>query len=348
MRQGLPPCGCRLAVALPGRSSAAARWSRGLVGPPATRTRMKSIRYLGAKTSLISALLDDFSLIRGARPASDVSVVDLFCGSAVVSHAAASAGYRVRSSDSESYARTLAAGATTSYTSAAGVAIGSMNDAAAAARAVAAGWTHGDTTRDVGRLALEYSPAGPHRRMFWTTENAAAIDAARQQVDSHDASLRPFLLASLLVSADAVANTTAVYGAYLKAFKPSALKPMVISPLHVNPNLAPTGSDVLEATDAQDALALLASEPQRPGVTIIYADPPYNNRQYSANYAPLRCETHSPRSATSILMPPSPALQVAHRLCSWQLCGPLGDQGGPSPRPVPLRVLPGEGRAPGV
>ena len=28
--------------------------------------------------------------------------------------------------------------------------------------------------------------------------------------------------------------------------------------------------------------------PIRDGITIVYADPPYNHRQYSANYAPLK------------------------------------------------------------
>ena len=45
-----------------------------------------------------------------------------------------------------------------------------------------------------------------------------------------------FLLGSLLVSIDRVANTTSVYGAYLKKLKASALKPLVLEPIHQKKN----------------------------------------------------------------------------------------------------------------
>ena len=236
-------------------------------------SRMKSIQYIGAKSGLIGSLLATFADIHGGEtPTSQVTIVDLFCGSGVVTYAAAAAGYHVQSFDSELYARTLAAGATTPYSDEARAAIRLMQDA-------------GSEAASDGLMALEYSPAGPKKRMFWTQLNAAHIDAARQLIAPHSSTLRPFLLASLLVSADAVANTTAVYGAYLKAFKSAALKPMLVAPLHTNPDPAPSGSSILSGHDATSALATL---PRRRGLTIVYADPPYNQRQYSANYAPLR------------------------------------------------------------
>ena len=207
-----------------------------------------------------------------------MTIVDAFCGSGIVTHAAAVAGYHVKSFDTESFARTLAAGATASFTEEAEEAVRAMQAARSAAGA------H-------GLISTEYSPAGPQKRMFWTAENAAHIDAARQLIPSFSTECQPFLLASLLVSADAVANTTGVYGAYLKQFKRAALRPMVVRPLHKRPNPAPAGSRILCGDDASAALATLAPVPTASGFRIVYADPPYNQRQYSANYAPLKLLT---------------------------------------------------------
>jgi adenine-specific DNA-methyltransferase len=83
------------------------------------------------------------------------------------------------------------------------------------------------------------------------------------------------LLSSLLQSLDKVANTTSVYGAFLKKFKKSASKPLVITPIHKLKNSIKnnvTRKDVLEITEKFDA---------------IYLDPPYVDRQYGANYCPL-------------------------------------------------------------
>lgn len=215
--------------------------------------------------------------IRGSNTRSEVTIVDAFCGSSVVTHAAAAAGYRVMSFDTESYARTLAAGATTPFTEEAAAAIRSMQN------------VRNGTLRRDGLITTAYSPAGPTQRMFWTPENAAHIDAARQLIPSFSEECRPFLLASLLVSADAVANTTGVYGAYLKSFKPAAHKPMAIEPLHKLANPAPAGSRILSGSDVNSALTQLA--PTASGIRIVYADPPYNQRQYSANYAPLKMIT---------------------------------------------------------
>jgi adenine-specific DNA methylase len=212
---------------------------------------------------------------RGSVPRSGVTIVDAFCGSGVVTHAAAVAGYHVESFDTESYARTLAAGATAPFTEEAEEAIRAMQAARSASGA------H-------GLIAIEYSPSGPQQRMFWTAENAAHIDAARQLIPSFSMECQPFLLASLLVSADAVANTTGVYGAYLKQFKTAALNPMVVRPLHKCTSPAPAGSRVLCGDDAIAALAMLAPVPKASGIRMVYADPPYNQRQYSANYAPLK------------------------------------------------------------
>jgi adenine-specific DNA-methyltransferase len=77
-----------------------------------------------------------------------------------------------------------------------------------------------------------------------------------------------------------VANTSAVYGAYLKAYKASALKPLVLKPIH-------TKTDINPENTVYNKLAEVFAEPDAKQYDIIYVDPPYNQRQYSGNYSPL-------------------------------------------------------------
>ena len=89
-----------------------------------------------------------------------------------------------------------------------------------------------------------------------------------------------FLLASLLVSIDKVANTSCVYGAYLKSFKKPALKPLLLQPIH-------TKKCVNSENNVYNKLAEDFSSKDSKYYDVIYLDPPYNHRQYSANYSPL-------------------------------------------------------------
>lgn len=119
-------------------------------------------------------------------------------------------------------------------------------------------------------------------RMYFTRQNAQRIDAIRHRVEewrqggvvTEDEYY--VLLAALLEAADAVANTAGVYAAWIKAWQPNALRPLRLSlpPLVLGNGLQ------CEAHRA-DVNALLA----RLGFfDLIYLDPPYNTRQYSAYY----------------------------------------------------------------
>lgn len=83
-----------------------------------------------------------------------------------------------------------------------------------------------------------------------------------------------FLLASLLESADKVANTASVYCAYLKHIKKSAQKPLVLSPAKFTPT---SNKHLLFHQDANELISTISGD-------ILYLDPPYNQRQYGANY----------------------------------------------------------------
>ncbi len=137
-----------------------------------------------------------------------------------------------------------------------------------------------------GLLYQNYSPTINCERMFFTNNNAKKCDAIREFINIQYSENKItekefyFLLASLLTSIDKVANTTSVYGAYLKEYKKSALKDIILQPIH-------TKQDISDSNNVYNGLAEKFAEIDSKYYDVIYMDPPYNQRQYSANYSPL-------------------------------------------------------------
>lgn len=178
-------------------------------------------------------------------------------------------------------------------------------------------------------ITREYSPAqadgatGPGPRMFFTPANACRIDAIRTRLEEwREAELLTddeffLLLACLLEAADAVANTTGVYAAFVKSWQPNALKPLRLrepelcmdTNLHCTANLG----------DANQFVRNL------PPTDLVYLDPPYNTRQYSAYYhVPeiiaegwFRSEPET-RGKTGLI-------PDAHKKSDWSVRGKCGD-----------------------
>jgi len=129
-----------------------------------------------------------------------------------------------------------------------------------------------------GFISSNYSPAG--KRNYYTQSNAEQADAIRlvvedwrraELINEHEYF---YLLATLLEAADQVANTASVYGAYLKTFKKSACRPMTLRPLRIVNGGGGCQVHNQEATQLAGAISC----------DILYLDPPYNQRQYGANY----------------------------------------------------------------
>lgn len=141
-----------------------------------------------------------------------------------------------------------------------------------------------DEFEDIDYLIYNnYSPNESCERMFFSNQNAIKSDKIRYYLDSLletnvvNQSEFYFLLASLLVSIDKVANTSCVYGAYLKKFKKSALKDLYVEPIHTETNIKTDSNKIYnEFAEKIDIVC-----------DLLYMDPPYNQRQYSANYSPL-------------------------------------------------------------
>ncbi|MFV0471084.1 MAG: DNA adenine methylase [Paludibacteraceae bacterium] len=131
-----------------------------------------------------------------------------------------------------------------------------------------------------GFIFDEYSENGRSGRQYFTQQNGQKIDAIRQTIEDWklsnyiDNDVYFFLLASLLESADKVANTASVYGAYLKHIKKSAQKTLLIEPATY------TLSENKHEVFNEDSNMLI----KKISGDILYLDPPYNAREYGANY----------------------------------------------------------------
>jgi len=133
---------------------------------------------------------------------------------------------------------------------------------------------------DSGFIYNHYCMGSGSQRQYFSDENGKKIDTIRTKLGEWRESkkiaddLYYFLLASLLESADKVANTASVYGAYLKHLKKSAQKELVLQPAHFELNDNP---HEVYKEDANELIKKIEGD-------ILYLDPPYNQRQYSANY----------------------------------------------------------------
>ncbi len=131
-----------------------------------------------------------------------------------------------------------------------------------------------------GFIFKNYCIGSGSDRQYFTDYNGKKIDAIRTKIEEWKSSKKInkktyyFLLASLLESADKVANTASVYGAFLKHIKKSAQNNLILEP-----------ADFIESKNShkvfnEDSNTLI----RKISGDILYLDPPYNHRQYGANY----------------------------------------------------------------
>ncbi len=131
-----------------------------------------------------------------------------------------------------------------------------------------------------------YCRGGRSRRLYFSKKNGRRIQAIRDAIEGWDAEgllsqpEKAWLVACLIESADRVANTASVYGAFLKHVKASARKPLRMVALRPVPSPHPAGQ---HRVFREDGLALL-ERLGKANIQLTYIDTPYNHRQYAANY----------------------------------------------------------------
>lgn len=131
-----------------------------------------------------------------------------------------------------------------------------------------------------GFIYKNYCLGSGSGRQYFSDYNGQKIDAIRQQIENWykkediKENLYYFLLASLLESADKIANTASVYGAFLKHLKKSAQKELTLEPADYELN---ENEHLVFNEDSNKLIKKIEGD-------ILYLDPPYNARQYGANY----------------------------------------------------------------
>ncbi|MDD2907298.1 MAG: DNA adenine methylase [Candidatus Gracilibacteria bacterium] len=135
-----------------------------------------------------------------------------------------------------------------------------------------------------GFIYKNYSVGGTkkseYERMYFSDENAMKCDAIRSKIEKWknkeliNENEYYFLLTSLLENIDKVANTASVYGAFLKKLKKSAQNLMTLKPANFYLN---DHEHMVYNSDVNELIKNTSHD-------VVYLDPPYNERQYSANY----------------------------------------------------------------
>ena len=224
------------------------------------------MRYIGNKTRLLPFILRTLEKERIEVG----SVHDAFAGTASVSRALKSEGWRVYSSDllMSSYVFQRAYVVADS----ADPSIGEMAKELAEVPPV------------TSFISRHFSPAGGSTsagRMYFTPENAGRIDASREMLEKwrKERALRDddyyLLLAAIIEGADRVANTAGVYASYMKRWQPNARRALEIVPELPVAGKVPARAYLMDAADAAKEIG---------EVDLLYIDPPYNSRQYVAYY----------------------------------------------------------------
>ena len=228
------------------------------------------IRYLGSK----ARVLDDLASLIGQPSVKGGRFVDGFSGTGVVASKAADLGWDVHVNDHLRCARLLSTARMLAESDVSYSELGGYSGAVEQLNA---------TPGVQGFIWREYSPASsehaPRPRRYFTEDNGARLDGMRCQVRqwSSDGVIscveEDLLLADLIESASAVANTAGTFGCFLSEWSSTARRQARVKPrvLRKEPVRFSAGElDVFSVlTEREDT---------------VYLDPPYTKRHYAAYY----------------------------------------------------------------
>lgn len=221
------------------------------------------MNYIGSKLKLSKFIL--FEIRKKIKSFSNLTFAEIFAGTGIISRKLKTEVKKVIANDFEYYSYVLLKNYIGNHTTL------NYNDIVEHLNNVPG---------KEGKIFKNYCIGGGNERNFFSDENGKKIDAIRQEIEylknknEFNENEYFFALASLLEAADKVANTASVYGAFLKHIKKSAQKPIILEPAYFPIN----DSEHLVYNEEANALIKKISG------DILYLDPPYNHRQYGANY----------------------------------------------------------------
>ena len=231
------------------------------------------MNYLGSKRRLLPFIKDTIHNTVG-DDLSQITLCDLFAGTGIVGRAFKPLVKEIISNDLEHYAYVL----NRNY-------IGNHKD-------IQDTQQHIDELNQLplvhnGFIYRNYTIGGGTSRLYFSDDNGKRIDTIRQGIekkritDGIGDDLYYFLLASLLESADKVANNTCIYHSYLKNLTPSAQKPLVLEP--ANFDLTVNSHRVFNE-DANTLIKRISGNGANLPTYVLYLDPPYTSRNYGCSY----------------------------------------------------------------
>ena len=221
------------------------------------------MNYIGSKYSLLDFLHDTIKEVTKFSDNQQYTFADLFAGTGVVGSFYRSLGCNVISNDIQYYSYVLNKHFI-------------ENDDTVDKNLL----DHFNSLGGVeGFIYKNYCAGSGSGRNYFTDENGKKCDAMRMELErlykekQINEKTYFYYLASLINSIDKFANTASVYGAFLKKIKKSASKDFVLEPLKIVNG--PVGHAYNE--DINLLVKNIKGD-------VLYLDPPYNARQYCANY----------------------------------------------------------------
>lgn len=221
------------------------------------------MNYIGSKFSLLDFLETTIESVTGYKNGDNYVFGDLFAGTGIVGQTFKAKGCTVISNDIQYYSYVLNKHLIENVPQLDTGLLERLN-----ALVPAEGFIY--------RNYCEGSGCG---RNYFTNENGKKCDAIRIELEQLrktgeiSDNLYFYYLASLINSIDKYANTASVYGAFLKHIKKSAQKEFQLGLLPVIDG--PVGKVYNE--DINELAKKIHGD-------VLYLDPPYNARQYCANY----------------------------------------------------------------
>lgn len=221
------------------------------------------MNYIGSKFSLLDFIHNTISQVTGYENGEDYIFADLFAGTGVVGASYRKQGCRVISNDIQYYSYVLNRYFIQNETNPDFELLNYLNSLSGID----------------GFVYNNYCSGSQSGRNYFTDENGRKCDAIRIELEklylNNNISKETYFyfLASLINSIDKYANTASVYGAFLKHVKKAAQKSFKLE-------LLPFINGIKGQVYNEDINTLINNIYG----DVLYLDPPYNSRQYCANY----------------------------------------------------------------